>query len=136
MIRRPPQSSLTATLFPYTTLFRSNLRASSQTRQEPSVSTSTTEKSDISETAPHCLVVKRSHVLIVTMNRPERKNAITVEMMSIMVDAWDHVDNDPEIRVAILTGAGGDFCAGADLKNMSAKPPGDSFAGGGVDMSK
>ena len=79
---------------------------------------------------------KRGHVLIVTMNRPERKNAITGEMMAIMVDAWDQVDNDPEIRVAILTGAGGDFCAGADLKNMSAKPPGDSFAGGGVDMSK
>ncbi|MFI7165158.1 MULTISPECIES: crotonase/enoyl-CoA hydratase family protein [Rhodococcus] len=100
------------------------------------MSTSTTEKSDISETAPHCLVEKRGHVLIVTMNRPERKNAITGEMMAIMVDAWDQVDNDPDIRVAILTGAGGDFCAGADLKNMSAKPPGDSFAGGGVDMSK
>lgn len=61
---------------------------------------------------------KRGHVLIVTMNRPERKNAITGEMMAIMVDAWDQVDNDPEIRVAILTGAGGDFCAGADLKKI------------------
>ena len=45
-------------------------------------------------------------------------------MMAIMGDAWDQVDNDPEIRVAILTGAGGDFCAGADLKDMSAKHPG------------
>ena len=100
------------------------------------MSSTTTEKSDTSETAPHCLVEKRGHVLIITMNRPERKNAITGEMMAIMVDAWNQVDNDPDIRVAVLTGAGGDFCAGADLKNMSAKPPGDTFAGGGVDMSK
>ncbi|MDV8066998.1 crotonase/enoyl-CoA hydratase family protein [Rhodococcus sp. IEGM 1366] len=100
------------------------------------MSSTTTEKSDTSETAPHCLVEKRGHVLIITMNRPERKNAITGDMMAIMVDAWNQVDNDPDIRVAVLTGAGGDFCAGADLKNMSAKPPGDAFAGGGVDMSK
>lgn len=86
------------------------------------MSATTTEKSDTSETAPHCLVEKRGHVLIITMNRPERKNAITGDMMAIMVDAWDQVDNDPDIRVAVLTGAGGDFCAGADLKNMSAKP--------------
>ena len=69
------------------------------------------------------------------MNRPEACNAITGEMMAIMVEAWDRVDNDPEIRVAILTGAGGDFCAGADLKDVSAKPPGDSFEGGSVDLS-
>ena len=100
------------------------------------MSSTTTEKSDTSETAPHALVEKRGHVLIITMNRPERKNAITGEMMAIMVDAWNQVDNDPDIRVAVLTGAGGDFCAGADLKNMAAKPPGDAFAEGGVDMSK
>ena len=35
-----------------------------------------------------------------------------------MADAWDRVDSDPEIRCAILTGAGGVFCAGADLKAM------------------
>ncbi|AFT98547.1 crotonase/enoyl-CoA hydratase family protein [Nocardia brasiliensis] len=85
---------------------------------------------------PHCLVEKRDHVLIVTMNRPEARNALSAEMMAIMRDAWDQVDNDPDIRVAILTGAGGAFCAGADLKAMTAQHPGDSFAGGGWDLSK
>lgn len=74
---------------------------------------------------PDCLVDKRDHVLIVTMNRPEARNALSTEMMAIMRDAWDQVDNDPEIRVAILTGAGGAFCAGMDLKAMTARHPGD-----------
>ncbi|WP_051132774.1 crotonase/enoyl-CoA hydratase family protein [Nocardia paucivorans] len=85
---------------------------------------------------PDCLVEKRDHVLIVTMNRPEARNALSGEMMAIMRDAWDQVDQDPDIRVAILTGAGGAFCAGADLKAMTAQHPGDSFAGGGWDLSK
>ncbi|WP_280234743.1 crotonase/enoyl-CoA hydratase family protein [Nocardia cyriacigeorgica] len=85
---------------------------------------------------PHCLVEKRDHVLIVTMNRPEARNALSGEMMAIMRDAWDQVDNDPDIRVAILTGAGGAFCAGADLKAMTSQHPGDSFSGGGWDLSR
>jgi len=85
---------------------------------------------------PDCLVEKRDHVLIVTMNRPEARNALSGEMMAIMRDAWDQVDNDPDIRAAILTGAGGAFCAGADLKAMTSKHPGDSFKGGGWDLSK
>ena len=100
------------------------------------MSSTTTEKSDISAQSPHCLVEKRGHVLIVTMNRPEAKNALSGEMMAIMKDAWDQVDSDPDIRVAILTGAGGAFCAGADLKAMTSQHPGDSFSGGGWDLSK
>ncbi|MEU7766471.1 crotonase/enoyl-CoA hydratase family protein [Nocardia sp. NPDC049190] len=84
---------------------------------------------------PHCLVEKRDHVLIVTMNRPEARNALSAEMMAIMRDAWDQADHDSDIRVAILTGAGGAFCAGADLKAMTAQHPGDSFASGGWDLS-
>ena len=61
------------------------------------------------------------------MNRPEARNALSGEMLSIMVEAWDRVDDDPDIRVCILTGAGGYFCAGMDLKAATAKPPGDSF---------
>lgn len=79
---------------------------------------------------PQCLVEKRDHVLIVTLNRPEARNALTTEMMAIMLDAWDQVDEDPDIRVAILTGAGGAFCAGADLKGMTKKHPGEAFSGG------
>ena len=76
--------------------------------------------------APHCLVEKRGHVLIVTLNRPQARNALSLEMMATMREAWDQVDSDPDIRVAILTGAGGSFCAGMDLKAMRDNSPGDT----------
>jgi enoyl-CoA hydratase len=89
---------------------------------------STTEQ--VTETAdaeqPHCLVEQRGHVLVVTMNRPKSRNALSGPMIKIMVEAWDRVDNDPEIRACILTGAGGAFCAGADLKSMTSDHPGDN----------
>jgi enoyl-CoA hydratase len=99
--------------------------------------TSTTTPAARSDDAeqPHCLVQRHGHVLVVTMNRPEARNALSGPMMSIMRDAWDEVDRDPEIRVCILTGAGGAFCAGADLKAMSSNHPGDSFSSGGFDPS-
>jgi len=74
----------------------------------------------------HCLVEQRGHVLIVTMNRPEAKNALSGPMLAGMAAAWNRVDEDPDIRACILTGAGGAFCAGADLKAMSSSHPGDS----------
>ena len=85
---------------------------------------------------PDALVEQRGHTLIVTLNRPEARNALSGEMLSIMVEAWDRVDSDPEIRTCVLTGAGGYFCAGMDLKAASAKPPGDSFADGSYDPSR
>jgi enoyl-CoA hydratase len=76
---------------------------------------------------PHCLVEQRGHVLVVTMNRPEARNALSGPMMAIMRSAWDRVDADPSIRACVLTGAGGSFCAGADLKAMTESHPSDSF---------
>jgi enoyl-CoA hydratase len=76
------------------------------------------------------LVERDGHVLIVTMNRPEAKNALSGEMMQGMAEAWDEVDNNADIRCAILTGAGGAFCSGADLKSFAASPPGESMASG------
>ncbi|HVA09785.1 MAG TPA: crotonase/enoyl-CoA hydratase family protein [Acidimicrobiales bacterium] len=55
---------------------------------------------------------------IVTMNRPEAKNALSLPMLVGMADAWEEIDGNDEIRCAILTGAGGTFCAGMDLKAM------------------
>nr|CTQ91637.1 Enoyl-CoA hydratase (EC 4.2.1.17) [Kibdelosporangium sp. MJ126-NF4] len=67
-------------------------------------------------------------MLIVTMNRPEARNALSAEMMAIMRTAWDEVDNDESIRACVLTGAGGAFCAGADLKAMTSSHPGEQAA--------
>ncbi|WP_436535391.1 crotonase/enoyl-CoA hydratase family protein [Actinoplanes sp. HUAS TT8] len=83
---------------------------------------------------PHAIVDQRGPILIVTMNRPRVRNALSAEMMAIMRDAWDRVDDDPEIRVAVLTGAGGAFCAGADLRAMTSSHPGDTFDG--ADLSR
>jgi enoyl-CoA hydratase len=74
----------------------------------------------------HCLVEQRGPVLIVTMNRPEARNALSGPMLAGLTAAWDRVDADPSIRVAILTGAGGAFCAGADLKAMASAHPGET----------
>ena len=83
--------------------------------------------------AAHCLVELQGHTLVVTMNRPESRNALSAEMMAIMSDAWDRTNSDPDVKVVILTGAGGYFCAGADLKSMSSSSPGDKFESGEFD---
>lgn len=67
----------------------------------------------------HLDVEQDGHVVTLTLNRPEAKNAFSPEMLIGLADAWDEIDADPDIRVAILTGAGGTFCAGADLKAMN-----------------
>ena len=84
---------------------------------------------------PHALIERRGHVLIVTMNRPEARNALSGPMLALMRQAWDQADGDPRIRVCVLTGAGGAFCAGADLKAMTRSHPGDAFRNGEVDLS-
>ena len=45
--------------------------------------------------APHCLVEQVGHTLVVTMNRPESRNALSGEMLAIMTEAWDRVNEDP-----------------------------------------
>jgi len=71
------------------------------------------------------LVERDGHVVTITMNRPEARNAMDLEMLARLADAWDLVDGDDEIRVAILTGAGGHFSSGSDLKQMHKPPPGE-----------
>ena len=66
----------------------------------------------------HVIVEQEGHLLTVTLNRPEARNALSPEMLVGMYDAWRRLDDDNELRAAILTGAGGHFCAGADLKSM------------------
>jgi enoyl-CoA hydratase len=87
-------------------------------------------------TAPHALVEQEGHTLVVTMNRPEKKNALSGDMLAIMSQAWDRVNEDDDIRVCILTGAGGSFCAGADLSAMAETHPGDRFSDGSFDPSR
>ena len=78
--------------------------------------------------SPHLLVEREGHVVILTMNRPEARNAFGSEMLVRLADAWDLVDGDDGIRVAILTGTGGHFCAGSDLKAMAGGWADDPWA--------
>ena len=66
----------------------------------------------------HLLVQRAGHVTTLTMNRPEARNAFSLEMLARLADALAAADADPEVRAVVLTGAGGHFCAGADLKLM------------------
>jgi enoyl-CoA hydratase/carnithine racemase len=68
------------------------------------------------------------HVATITLNRPDRLNAFTTRMMRELIDAFDQIDADDDVRVVIVTGAGRGFCAGADLSSG-----GDTFAKGGSD---
>ena len=57
-------------------------------------------------------------VLIVTINRPEAKNAMTKAAAEGIAAAMDRLDSEDDLRVGILTGAGGTFCSGMDLKGF------------------
>lgn len=61
---------------------------------------------------------KKGHIVTITLNRPERLNALGKEVTDQIVDACKRVDSDPEVRVAILTGTGRAFCAGNDVREM------------------
>ena len=68
---------------------------------------------------PDAIVERDGHLLTVTMNRPERMNALSGAMLVRMYDAFVEASTDDEIRCIILTGAGGNFCSGADLRAMA-----------------
>ena len=67
---------------------------------------------------PAVIVEKNGPVLLVTLNRPEKKNAVNCEVMCRAFDAWVQLDEDDDLRVAILTGRGNTFCAGMDLSEI------------------
>ncbi|BBZ70665.1 enoyl-CoA hydratase [Mycobacterium paraseoulense] len=62
------------------------------------------------------LVEQRDRILIITINRPHAKNAIDAAVSHGLAAATDRLDGDPALSVGIITGAGGSFCAGMDLK--------------------
>lgn len=72
--------------------------------------------------ADEVLFEKKGRVAYVTINRPERRNALNLPAMRLLAMAWTEFREDPELWVAIITGAGDrDFCVGADLKDFVPK---------------
>jgi crotonobetainyl-CoA hydratase len=71
--------------------------------------------------APGALTERRGNVLLITLNRPEARNAINASVSIAVGDALEEAQNDPEVRAVVITGAGQTFCAGADLKAIARR---------------
>ncbi len=67
----------------------------------------------------HLTVRREGATLVLTLNRPEAKNALSLPMLVGLHDGWIEADADDEIRSIVFTGAGGCFCAGMDLKALA-----------------
>ena len=80
------------------------------------------------------ILEKRDGMGIITLNRPQRLNAWTPVLGAEMADAFRDVDRDPSVRVAVLTGAGRGFCAGADMDFFAEQVAagGGTQSGGGT----
>ena len=65
---------------------------------------------------PAVIIEEAEGVMVITINRPEAKNAVNRSVAEGIAEALEHLDQDGSLRVGILTGAGGTFCAGMDLK--------------------
>ena len=81
---------------------------------------------------PAVLVERDGHIVTITLNRPDKRNAFDAEMLCRLADAWDMIDADDGVRAAVMTGAGGHFSAGADLDRLvgallSGKPADNEF---------
>ena len=70
--------------------------------------------------ADEVLTERRGRTLVITINRPEARNAFNLAVAQGLADAMDELDDSPELSVSIITGAGGNFCAGMDLKAFMA----------------
>ena len=60
------------------------------------------------------------NTLVLTLDNPARRNALAMELRRALADAFERAEADPGIRAVVLTGAGGTFCAGGDISDMSA----------------
>ncbi|MYS06572.1 crotonase/enoyl-CoA hydratase family protein [Streptomyces sp. SID6041] len=69
----------------------------------------------------HLGIRREGATLVLTLNRPEAKNALSLPMLVGLYDGWLEADADDGIRSVVLTGAGGSFCAGMDLKALAGQ---------------
>ncbi|HEY8985288.1 MAG TPA: enoyl-CoA hydratase-related protein, partial [Streptomyces sp.] len=72
----------------------------------------------------HLTVRREGATLVLTLNRPEAKNALSLPMLVGLYDGWIEADEDDGIRSIVFTGAGGTFCAGMDLKALARQGTG------------
>ncbi|MCP5060405.1 MAG: enoyl-CoA hydratase [bacterium] len=83
----------------------------------------------------HVLAEVEDRVATITLNRPERRNAFSNEMLEGLARALEEAEGDPEVGCVVLTGAGNGFCAGGDVKAMNEANQGKGATGGGIDAA-
>ena len=71
-------------------------------------------------------------VAVVTLNRPARRNALSGEMLTALARVLERAEHDDDVGAVLLTGAGGAFCAGGDVKGMAQSNAGDGDGAGGA----
>jgi len=84
-------------------------------------------KQDIDTGTEDCLAHVEDNVAVITLNRPQARNAMSGPMTAALDRALEHAERSAEVRCVVITGAGGAFCAGGDVKGMAAQ--GDAGAG-------
>ena len=77
--------------------------------------------------------VERGRVAVVTLNRPDRRNALSHEMLALLGDALESLETDAEARCILLRGEGSHFCAGADFGDVAAGAAESARYGGGFE---
>lgn len=86
------------------------------------------ERDDLNETSGVLLTERTGNVLVLTLNRPQVRNAIDPELKDALAGAMRGADADPDVRAVVLTGAGPIFCAGMDLKAFARGADMSGFA--------
>jgi 2-(1,2-epoxy-1,2-dihydrophenyl)acetyl-CoA isomerase len=76
---------------------------------------------EIATGTDHCLAYEEAGVAVITLNRPQARNAMSKEMVAGLENALDYSERATSVRAVVVTGAGGAFCAGGDVKNMAAR---------------
>jgi isohexenylglutaconyl-CoA hydratase len=74
------------------------------------------------ETMPHCktlLVEKQGPTLHLTLNRPDARNAMSLEMVAELSEVFREIESDTSIRAVVIRGSGGHFCSGGDIRDMA-----------------
>lgn len=84
---------------------------------------------------PHLLVARDGAILVLTLNRPDKLNALSQETFDTMADAIGMFRDDPALKVCLLRATGRYFCAGVDLKGGRGPKPSDFETGGGIRLA-
>jgi enoyl-CoA hydratase len=83
----------------------------------------------VTQDSDKILVEKNGPVTTIIINRPRVRNALDIEAANLLAKAIKRFENDPDAKVAVLWGAGGSFCSGADLKELAVDPDYEPWAG-------